>query len=83
MEDQTCQHHVLAEVLAVQIVGCRGDTTTSTLENERDEIAGAEDDGIGAGLEVGEVLAVDVDDATETEVDTTLILVTLLDLGSL
>jgi hypothetical protein len=53
------------------------------LENERDEIAGAEDDGIGAGLEVGEVLAVDVDDATETEVDTTLILVTLLDLGSL
>jgi hypothetical protein len=78
LEDQTCQHHVLAQVLAVQVIGCRGDTSTGALKNKRDEVARAEDDGICARLEVGEILAVDVDDAAETEVDAALKLVTPL-----
>jgi hypothetical protein len=39
------------------------------LKDKADDIEGTEDDGVCAGLEAGEVLAIDVDDATEAEVD--------------
>jgi hypothetical protein len=39
------------------------------LENEADEVAGTEDDGICARPETREVFAIDNDDAGETEVD--------------
>jgi len=39
------------------------------LEDEGDEVASAEDEGVGPRFEEGEVLAVDNDDAREAEVD--------------
>jgi hypothetical protein len=39
------------------------------LEDEADEVAGTEDDGICAGLEAREVFAINNDNAGETEVD--------------
>jgi hypothetical protein len=39
------------------------------LKHETNEIAGAEDESVCAGLETREVLAVDDDNAAETEVD--------------
>lgn len=39
------------------------------MEDEAEEIAGAEEEGVGAGFEAGEVFAVDDYDAGEAEVD--------------
>jgi len=69
LEDETSQHDVLAEIAGRFRVGCCCDTATKTLEDETDEVAGAEDEGVCARLETGEVLAIDDDNAAETEVD--------------
>jgi len=63
LEDQACQHDVLPEIATAFCVGGRGNSSTSSLENKTDEIAGAEEESISAGLEAGEVLAVKDDDA--------------------
>lgn len=39
------------------------------MEDEADEVACAEEDGVGAGREAGEILTVDDDDPGEAEVD--------------
>lgn len=45
------------------------------MEDEGDEIAGAEDEGVGSGLEAGEGFAVDSYDAGEAEVDSVGVLI--------
>lgn len=69
LEDQADQHEVLADVSGALGVGGGGDAAAGGLEKEADEIAGGEDDGVGARLEVGEVGAVDDDNAGEAQVD--------------
>ena len=69
LECQTRQHDVPAGVQKGRFLrGCR-DTATGSLQEQTDEVAGAEDDGVRAGLEPGEVGAVDDDDSREAKVD--------------
>lgn len=69
LEAQTGQHDVLADSEHVLVPRRRGDAASNGLEKQTDEVAGAEDDGVGTGLEPGQVGAVDNDDAGEAEVD--------------
>ena len=69
LECQTGQHDVLASVQEGSLLGRRCDTATASLQEQTDEVTGAEDDGIRAGFEPREVGAVDDDDSREAEVD--------------
>lgn len=70
LEGQARDHDVDARVLQGGArVGDGGDGAAGGLQHERDDVAGDEDDGVGAGAEAGEGLAVDDDEAAEGEVD--------------
>lgn len=69
MEAETSQHDILPEVRTGDCIGSRSDGAAEGLENEGDEVAGAEYEGVCAGLEAGEVGAVDDDDAGEAQID--------------
>ena len=69
LETKTCQHDVFPEIRTGDSVSGRSDTTAESLEHQGDEVASAEDDCVGAGLEAGEVFAVYDDNTGQAEVD--------------
>lgn len=62
-------HDVDADVLGVLVVRRRGEAAAGGLQDERDEVAADEEEGVGARADARDVLAVDDDDAAEAEVD--------------
>ena len=72
MEGKSRDHDVCT-VLQLRIaIGCSGNATAGGLQDEREEIAGHEDDGVRLWSEAGDVGGrgrVEVDDAGEAEVD--------------
>ena len=69
LEPETRQHNILPKVGLISRIGQRGECSSKSLEYETDDITSAENEGVGTGLEEGEVRSVDVDDACEAEVD--------------
>lgn len=69
MEAQACNHDVDPGLLEGVRVGGVGECAPDGLQDEGEDVAADEDDGVGAGLEAGEGFAVDDDDAGEGEVD--------------
>ena len=58
-----------AQVTRLLIIGDRGNGTTGSLKDERDEITGDEDDAIHSGLDPRKMGAVNLDDPGQTEVN--------------
>ena len=69
LEGESCDHDVDAHLVLAGRVGARGDGAADGLQHQRDEVAGYEGEGVGAGTEAGEVFAVDDYDAGQAEVD--------------
>lgn len=70
LRDETSNHDLDTSVGVSLGVGSGSQVTTNGLEDEREEIAADEDDGVKLGLET-RVLSTDCgDDTTEAEVDT-------------
>lgn len=70
MKGQSGDHDVDARLLGIGAgVGGVGHGAADGLQDEGEDVAADEDDGVGAGFEAGEVFAVDEDDAREAEVD--------------
>lgn len=65
----TSNHDVDPHLNCVVFFGGGGDPSAGGLEEQRDNVASDEEDGIGAGLEAGERGGVDGDDSRKGEVD--------------
>ena len=66
---QSRNHDIDPRLRRSIVISCRGDPTTGALQAKRYEVADDEGNGIEARAEAGEILAVDDDDARETEVN--------------
>ncbi len=69
LEDKTGNHDVDAGVCQRFGIGGIGDGTADRLQNEGEDVAADEDDGVGPRLEAGEGSAVGDDYTGEGEVD--------------
>lgn len=68
--DETSNHDLDTNVGVVLCVGRGSQVTTDSLENEREQIAADEDDGVELGLETRVLSANCGDDTSEAKVDT-------------
>ncbi|KAL9008725.1 MAG: hypothetical protein Q9173_006176, partial [Seirophora scorigena] len=69
LEAEARDHDVDACLLRGLCVGSVGQGATDGLQDEGEDVAADENDGVGAGFEAGDGFAVDEDDAREGEVD--------------
>lgn len=69
LEAETSQHDVFADVALIPGISSGSDGAASGLQDQGDDVAGAEDDCVSAWFETGELRTVDDDDAREAEVD--------------
>ncbi len=68
LRTQTRNHDVYTRLFVIFVLCIRGHAAANGLKQEREEIAAHEEDGVGARLETGEVLAVDHDYAGQAEI---------------
>ena len=70
MEGQASDHDVVADVGGFVLVrGCASDAAARGLQHQREDVAGDEDERVGAGRDAGVCGAEGVDDAAEAEVE--------------
>lgn len=68
MEDETGNHDVDTHLSAVCVLCDGGEGAASTLEDERQEVAGNEDEGVGPGLDSRGAFPIHDHDAGEAEI---------------
>ena len=71
LERQTSNHDVDTQVLSagVGVAGRRGNGTTSSLKNQRDQVTRNKDISVSLGLEAGDLGSIDGDDTAQAKVD--------------
>ncbi len=69
LQTETSQHDVHAGLEILLGVRSAREGTTGGLEDETEDVASDEGEGVGARPEAGDMLAVDDDDAAEAEID--------------
>jgi hypothetical protein len=70
LEGETCNHYIVAELWILVLMRPHGcDTTPCSLQDQRDEVAGDEDDWVKSRTDTGVLGPKDADDVGEAEVD--------------
>lgn len=69
MEAQTSQHDILSSIQEINFLRGCCNTTSNGLEEQTNEVAGAENDGVDPRSNRGQVCAINDDNPRETEID--------------
>lgn len=69
LEDETSNHDIDSDLLCVVVVSGSSEAATGALEDEREEVAADEDEGIGPGLDSRGAFSIHDDNTGEAEID--------------